>query len=66
MYDVCTYSVEQTQGSTWPLKTFLTHRGIIYVTTLFISALSVLLVFTILFDQVFLFSFDVYTTTIFT
>jgi hypothetical protein len=27
--DICTYIVEQTQGSTWQLKTFLTQRGII-------------------------------------
>jgi hypothetical protein len=27
--DVCTHVVEQTQGSTWQLNTFLTHRGII-------------------------------------
>jgi hypothetical protein len=26
---VCTYIVEQTQASTWQLKTFLTQRGII-------------------------------------
>jgi hypothetical protein len=26
---VCTYIVEQTQGSTWQLKSFSTHRGII-------------------------------------
>jgi hypothetical protein len=27
--DVCTHIMEQTQGSTWQLKTFLTHSGII-------------------------------------
>jgi hypothetical protein len=61
--DVCTHIVEQTQGSTWQLKTFWTHRGIIQDTTVI---LSVLLVFAILFDQMFLLSFDVYRTTIFT
>jgi hypothetical protein len=63
MKDVCTYIVEQTKGSMWQLKTFLTHRGIIYDTTVI---LSVLLVFSILFDHVFLFSFDVYRMTSFT
>jgi hypothetical protein len=28
MEDIRTYIVEQTQGSTWQLKTFWTHRGI--------------------------------------
>jgi hypothetical protein len=67
--DVCTHTsiVEQTQGSTWQLKHSRHIREALYRTQqwncLFLSSL---LLFTILFDQVFLFSFDVYRTTIFT
>jgi hypothetical protein len=43
--NVCTYIVEQTQGSTWQLKTFLTHRGIIYNTAVILSVSSVFICF---------------------
>jgi hypothetical protein len=43
--DVCTYIVEQTQGSMCQLKTFLTHRGIIQDTTVILSVLSVFICF---------------------